>query len=51
MARKRKNGEGTWGEKTVNGKVYHFYRDADGRYFYGKTDEEIKEKQVFIKQH
>lgn len=44
MARKRKNGEGTWGEKTVNGKTYRFYRDADGKYFYGKTDKEIKEK-------
>ena len=44
MAKKRKNGEGTWGEKTVNGKVYRFYRDADGKYFYGKTDKEIKEK-------
>lgn len=44
MARKRKNGEGTWGEKTVNGKVYRFYRDANGKYFYGKTDKEIKEK-------
>ena len=44
MARKRKNGEGTWGEKTVNGNAYRFYRDADGKYFYGKTDKEIKEK-------
>lgn len=44
MARKRKNGEGTWGKKTVHGIVYRFYRDADGKYFYGKTEKEVKEK-------
>lgn len=44
MARKRKNGEGSWGTKTVNGKVYRYYRDANGKYYYGKTEREIKEK-------
>lgn len=44
MGRKRKNGEGTWGIKTVKGYKYKFYRDANGEYTYGKTDKEIKEK-------
>ena len=26
---KRKNGEGTWGTKKINGKEYKFYRDLD----------------------
>lgn len=41
---KRKNGEGTWGEKTVNGVKYKFYRDSNGKQFYGKTIKEINEK-------
>ena len=41
---KRKNGEGTWGEKNVNGKTYKFFRDSSGKYFYGKTQKEIKDK-------
>lgn len=41
---KRKNGEGTWGTKTVRGNTYKFYRNSDGKYFYGKTEKEIKEK-------
>jgi integrase len=45
---KRKNGEGTWGEKKVNGKTYKFFRDSSGKYFYGKTQKEIKEK---VKKH
>ena len=44
MARKRKNGEGTWGEKKINGTVYKFYRDKDLKYTYGKTVSEIKKK-------
>lgn len=44
MAKKRKNGEGTWGTKTVNNIVYKFYRDPNGKYFYGKTEKEINEK-------
>lgn len=28
MAKKRKNGEGTWGKKTIRGIAYVFYRDA-----------------------
>lgn len=44
MGRKRKNGEGTWGTKTVNGHKYKFFRDSNGKYTYGKTEKEIKEK-------
>ena len=44
MAGKRKNGEGSWGTKTIKGKVYRYYRDVNGKYFYGKTEKEIKEK-------
>ena len=44
MARKRKNGEGSWGKKTIKGKVYRYYRDVDGKYTYGATEKEIKEK-------
>ena len=45
---KRKNGEGSWGEKTIKGVVYKYFRDPNGKYFYGKTQKEIKEK---IKKH
>lgn len=45
---KRKNGEGTWGTKTIKGNKYQFYRNVNGKYFYGKTTKEIKDK---IKQY
>ena len=41
---KRKNGEGTWGTKKIRGIQYKFYRNPDGKYFYGKTEKEIREK-------
>lgn len=44
MAKKRKNGEGTWGKKTIRGIDYVFYRDASGQYYYGKTEKEVKAK-------
>lgn len=44
MAGKRKNGEGCWGNKMIHGISYHFYRDVNGHYFYGKTVKEVKEK-------
>ena len=44
MGRKRKNGEGSWGTKTINGIKYKYFRNSDGKYFYGKTEKEIKEK-------
>jgi integrase len=44
MARKRRNGEGSWGKKTIKGVVYHYYRDAEGHYTYGKEEKEVKAK-------
>lgn len=44
MAKKRRNGEGTWGNKTISGIPYVFYRDAEGKYFYGKTEKAVKAK-------
>ena len=44
MAKKRKNGEGTWGTKTIKGVKYKYYRDPSGKYFYGKTEKEINQK-------
>lgn len=44
MARKRKNGEGTYGEKKINGYKYKYYRSGDGKYFYGKTYKECDQK-------
>ena len=41
---KRKNGEGTWGTKTIKGAQYKYFRNSDGKYFYGKTEKEVKEK-------
>ena len=41
---KRKNGEGTWGNKTIKGVQYKYFRNSDGKYFYGKTEKEVKEK-------
>lgn len=48
---KRKNGEGSWGTKTIKGKKYKYFRDANGKYTYGKTDAEIKEKIKKAKRH
>ena len=44
MASRRKNGEGSWGTKTINGIKYKFYKDVNGNYFYGKTNAEINVK-------
>lgn len=44
MAKKRKNGEGTWGTKIIKGVKYKYYRDPFGKYFYGKTEKEINQK-------
>ena len=41
---KRKNGEGSWGTKTINGIKYQYFRNAEGKYFYGQTTKELKEK-------
>lgn len=41
---KRKNGEGSWGIKKIKGVEYRYFRDVNGKYTYGKTDKEIKQK-------
>lgn len=41
---KRKNGEGSYGEKKINGILYKYYRDSDGKYTYGKTTKELNLK-------
>lgn len=40
---KRKNGEGSWGTKTIKGTVYQYYRQ-DNNYTYGRTIKEVKER-------
>ena len=42
--KRRKNGEGSWGTKTIKGVTYQYYRDPDNKYTYGKTINEVKEK-------
>ena len=42
--KRRKNGEGSWGHKTIKGVKYQYYRTADGKYTYGKTVKEVREK-------
>ena len=44
MARKRKNGEGSWGHKKIHGDDYVYFRDSDGHYTYGRTEKEVKKK-------
>ncbi|MCX4341112.1 MAG: site-specific integrase [Lachnospiraceae bacterium] len=44
MAGRRKNGEGSWGTKKIHGDDYVYYRDIDGKYYYGKTSKIVKEK-------
>ena len=43
MAR-RHNGEGSWGTKTIKGVTYKYFRNTEGKYFYGKTNSEINTK-------
>lgn len=42
--KKRKNGEGSWGEKTIKGIKYKRFRSPEGKDFYGKTEKEVKRK-------
>ena len=44
MAGRRKNGEGSWGTKKIHGDDYVYYRDIDGKYYYGKNSKIVKEK-------
>ena len=46
---KRKNGEGNWGKKVINGTEYNYFRKQypgikNRTYFYGKTTEEVLQK-------
>ena len=44
---KRKNGEGSFGKKKINGITYNYYRAPnDGWMVYGKTMAEVKEKKA-----
>lgn len=45
-AKKRKNGEGTWGKKNIKGTEYQYFKDSSGKYFYGRTIKEVKEKKA-----
>ena len=44
MASKRKNGEGTYGKKIINGIEYFFYRDVNKKMFYGRTEKDLMQK-------
>lgn len=44
MAGRRKNGEGSWGTKKIHGDDYVYYRDIDGKYYYGKSTRIVKDK-------
>lgn len=44
MAGKRKNGEGSYGEKMIKGVKYKYYRFQNGKYIYAKTSKELNEK-------
>lgn len=41
---KRRNGEGSWGKKKIGQYMYHYYRDVNGKYTYGKTVKEVNQK-------
>ena len=41
---KRRNGEGSWGRKNIGKNKYHYFRDSNGKYTYGKTVKEVNEK-------
>lgn len=40
----RKAGEGSYGEKNIKGTKYFYFRDVNGKYTYGRTKKELKEK-------
>ena len=44
MARKRLNGEGSWGKKTIKGTEYFYFRDAQKHYTYGRSQKEVQAK-------
>lgn len=46
---KRKNKEGCYGTKKINGNEYKFYRFPDGHYVYAKKTKELEEKKRIMK--
>lgn len=42
--KRRSNGEGSYGKRTIKGNEYFYYRDPEGHFTYGKTQAELKEK-------
>lgn len=42
--KKRLNGEGSWGKKTIHGYEYYYYRDENGKYTYAKSTGLLKKK-------
>ena len=44
MARKRKNGEGSWGKRKINDSLYYYFKDPQGHFTYGKSEKEVREK-------
>ena len=44
--KRRKNGEGSYGEKKINGITYKYYRAVDGKMLYAKTMKELEEKKT-----
>ena len=49
MAR-RKKGEGSYGERTINNNKYRYYKFPDGKTVYGKTLKEVNEKRQAYEQ-
>lgn len=41
---RRKKGEGSYGERIINGNKYRYYKFPDGKTVYGKTLKEVNEK-------
>lgn len=42
--KRRANGEGSWGKKTVGRNTYYYFKNTEGKFFYGKTKSEVQEK-------
>ena len=50
MARRRQNGEGCWGKKTIHGTLYYFFRDSEGHDTYGRSKAQVEEKLKLAKE-
>lgn len=47
---RRKKGEGSYGERTINGSKYKYYKFPNGKVVYGKTLKEVNEKRQTYEQ-